>query len=92
MDEDDTEAQKTALALATPYGKSLPHMRWNVRFGSLADVSAALVNVCSWGNSRHSWGARALMLTAFSTPVVGAAFAARAPVCHRELELLNPWP
>ena len=27
-----------------------------VRFGSLADMIAALADVCSWGNSRHSWG------------------------------------
>ncbi len=26
----------------------------DVRFGSLADVGAALADVCSWGSSRHS--------------------------------------
>jgi hypothetical protein len=35
-------------------------------------------------------GARALMVAPFSTPVIGAAFAARAPLCHRESEPSEP--
>ena len=32
--EDETEAQKTALVLASPPRKSVRHTRWNDRFGS----------------------------------------------------------
>ena len=39
MGEDDTETQKTAPVLATPPRKSVRHTRWNVRFGSIADIA-----------------------------------------------------
>jgi hypothetical protein len=52
--EDDAEAQKTTLALATPPRKSARHMRWDVRYGSLADIRMRTCHVRFTLKIRHA--------------------------------------